>query len=119
MTPEQFRALARARPAVTERAHHDHPDFRVDGKIFATLGPAESGDERGRWAMVRLPADEQAALVDADPEAFEPMPGAWGRQGCTRVWLARASKKRIEPALRSAWRYRATARTRAAHKEAD
>lgn len=116
MTPEQFRKLALARPETEERAHHDHPDFRVDGKIFATLGPSESGDERGRWAMVRLPAEDQAAVVDEDPDAFEPMPGAWGRQGCTRVWLARATMKRVEPLMRSAWRHRATARTRKAHE---
>lgn len=116
MTPERFRTMALAQPEAEERAHQDHPDFRIDGKIFATLGPAESGDERGRWAMVRLPADDQAALVDADPEAYEPMPGAWGRQGCTRVWLKRATVARLEPLMRVAWRHRATARTRKAHE---
>lgn len=119
MKPDRFRTLALACPAVEERSHHDHPDFRVDGKIFATLGPVDSGDDRGRWAMVRLPADEQAALIDADPETFEPMPGAWGRQGCTRVWLAGATVRQLEPALRSAWRHRATKRTLAEHEGAD
>jgi len=116
MTPDRFRRLALEQPASEERAHHDHPDFRVDGKIFATLGPVDSGDERGRWAMLRLPADNQAALVDLDPEAYEPMPGAWGKQGCTRVWLARAKVKDLAPYFRNAWRHRATARTRKAYE---
>jgi hypothetical protein len=60
-----------------------HPDFRVGGKIFATLGyPGK------RWAMVKLTPDQQELLVRGEPEIFAPIKGAWGRRGATNVRLA-------------------------------
>lgn len=102
MNADQFRRLATALPEAVESEHHDHPDFRVGGKVFATLGPD------GSWAMVKLPPDAQADLIDRDPDTYEPMPGAWGRQGCTRVHLKGAKPTEVEPALALAWRTRAT-----------
>ncbi|QDU86600.1 hypothetical protein Pla163_37510 [Planctomycetes bacterium Pla163] len=109
MNAAQFRRLALALPEVVEHEHHDHPDFRVGGKVFATLGPD------GSWAMVKLPPDAQADLIDRDPEAYEPMPGAWGRQGCTRVSLTAAQRTDVEPALALAWHTRATPAIRKKH----
>lgn len=75
-----------------------HPDFRVQGRIFATL----KGDRPA--GMVKLPPDEQSRLVREWPDAFAPEAGAWGRQGCTRVTLAAASAEAVGEAMTLAWR---------------
>ena len=98
MTPNQFRRLALSLPETTESAHMGHPDFRVAGKIFATLGPKETS------GMVRLTPQQQKAFVLAHPKVFEPMNGAWGRRGCTKVILKAATKTILTPALIAAWR---------------
>ena len=56
MTEEQFRSIALSLPETSESAHMCHPDFRVGGKIFATLWPAAG------WAMVKLTPEQQAQL---------------------------------------------------------
>ena len=75
-----------------------HPDFRVGGKIFATLGPDKS------WAMVKLTSDEQALFMRATSAAFAPASGAWGRKGATIVTLAAADEPTVRQALTAAWR---------------
>ena len=104
MTADAFRALALALEAVEERAHMGHPDFRVDGRIFATL---QADGVRG---MVKVPPDEQGALIEAAPGVFTPAAGAWGRQGCTMVVLARAELALVRGALTLAWEAARTAR---------
>lgn len=81
-----------------------HPDFRVGGKIFATLGPGEA------WGMVSLTPEQQAAFVQSAPGMFEVFDNAWGRQGATKVILRSARKTTIRPALIAAWRNRAPKR---------
>ena len=98
MNAADFRALALALPEAVESAHQGHPDFRVRNKIFATLGPDES------WAMVKLGPDTQAEALELAADAFEPIPGAWGKQGCTRVTLKKARKRDVTWALGVAWR---------------
>jgi hypothetical protein len=98
-TPKDFRRLALALPQTDERRHMNHPDFRVGGKIFATLG--YPSNQRG---MVRLTPLEQQDFVEAWPEAFSPVNGAWGRRGCTSVLLAKVSKRALKQALLAAWR---------------
>jgi hypothetical protein len=98
MTPERFRELALSLPETVEGAHMGHPDFRVGEKIFATLGPGEM------WGMVKVTAEEQAALMASEPEAFHPASGAWGRRGCTIVRLRQAKVRTVRHALLSAWR---------------
>ena len=102
MSPGQFRRIALGLPEVEERAHMDHPDFRVGGKIFATLGYPDKG-----WGMVKLSPDEQAALVRAHPAAFRPANGLWGRQGCTLVALEAADVETVHEGLAMAWAARA------------
>ena len=85
-------------PEATESGHMGHPDFRVCGKIFATLGPGEE------WGMVKLTPAQQAELVRAHPAAFEPAAGAWGRRGATTVRLRRAQEEPVRRALLDAWR---------------
>jgi hypothetical protein len=104
MTENQFRRLALSFPGAVESAHMGHPDFRVGGKIFATLWPA-----RG-WAMVRLPIDQQEMFVKAVPGVFEPVKGTWGQRGATTMRLARAQKGMARDALLAAWRERAPRR---------
>jgi hypothetical protein len=98
MTPNDFRKLALSFPETEERAHMNHPDFRVAGKIFATLGYANTDR-----AMVKVTPVEQEMLVNAEPGVFSPETGAWGRQGCTRVSLKAAKKSTIRRALAAAW----------------
>ena len=98
MTPEDFRTLALDLPDAEESAHMGHPDFRVRGKIFATLGPSEA------WGMVKLTPEQQALFVRAEPDVFQPFNGAWGRRGCTRVCLEKAEELTVRQALIAAWR---------------
>ena len=74
-----------------------HPDFRVHGKIFATLGPNEA------WAMVKVTPEQQSVFVRTEPNVFRPIKGAWGRQGCTQVCLETATEPSVRQALTEAW----------------
>ena len=99
MTPDEFRALALGLPEAVEQEHMNHPDFRVGKRIFATLGAPD--DEFG---MVRLTPEDQQHFCEKFPGVFKPVPGGWGRQGCTHVKLADAREEMVIPALRLAWR---------------
>lgn len=76
-----------------------HPDFRVGGKIFATLGYPD--DE---WGMVKLTPEQQEAFVSGDPAVFVPVKGGWGRRGATNVRLRAARTPGVRAALATAWR---------------
>jgi hypothetical protein len=98
MTPKTFRSLALSLPETEEAAHVQHPDFRVGGKIFATLGPDET------WGMAKLTPDQQKVLVAAEPKVFQPASGAWGRRGSTIIQLHDAQELSVRHALLDAWR---------------
>ena len=99
MTPNEFRELALSFPEAIESAHMRHPDFRVAGRIFATLGyPNENS------AMVKLSPDEQKEFVASNPGVFTTAKGAWGRQGSTIVYLSAATIDIVREALTAAWR---------------
>ena len=102
MTAKEFRRMALALPEVVESTHMSHPDFRVGGKIFATLGYPSRG-----WGMVKLTPDQQEMFIEEQPDVFEPASGAWGEQGATTVRLAAAKKGSLRPAMVAAWRNRA------------
>src|SRR4051794_21578158 len=93
MTAEEFRRIALSFPDTEERAHMKHPDFRVHGKIFATLS------QDAEWGMVKLSPEQQQNYLDAAPGVFEPASGAWGRGGSTMVRLKAAQKTMIKRAL--------------------
>ena len=76
-----------------------HPDFRVGGKIFATLGYPDE-----KWAMVKLSPAEQRAFLRSNPEVFRPIKGGWGRHGATNVCLSAAKAAVVRQALAAAWR---------------
>jgi hypothetical protein len=98
---ERFRDIALAFAGTEEGDHMGHPDFRVRGKIFATLGAPDA--EHG---MVGLDPEQQAVAMAAEPEAFAPAAGAWGRRGSTLVRLERVSNEWLERTLRWAWELR-------------
>ena len=93
MTARDFRRIALGMTGATEGAHMGHPDFRAEGRIFATLQP---GDRRG---MVKLTPEQQRELVRDHALAFEREAGACGRQGCTRVWLDQVGEDTLGIAL--------------------
>jgi hypothetical protein len=99
MTADNFRNLALSFPEAAESAHMRHPDFRVHGKIFATLGYPDEN-----FAVVKLTSDEQRDFVRGDPNVFQPVKGAWGRRGNTRIHLPAARIDMVREALSSAWR---------------
>jgi hypothetical protein len=97
MTADDFREIALSLDGAVERSHMNHPDFRANGRIFATL---RSDDTLG---MVKVTPEEQRELRKKHPKVFEPSPGAWGRQGCTDVRLAAADRRTVRPAIELAW----------------
>jgi hypothetical protein len=99
MTASDFRSVALGFPGAVESAHMNHPDFRIGGKVFATLGyPDES------WAMVKLTPDQQGSFVQDAPLVFRPCKGAWGERGATNLHLQSATKAQARAALETAWR---------------
>ena len=86
-------------PETTESAHMDHPDFRVHGKVFATLGYPAKG-----WAMVKLTPEQQHYFSKDYPDIFIPVKGAWGRRGATSVDLKTVRKETLQKAISAAWR---------------
>ncbi len=102
MTAAGFRELALRLPAATEGMHHGVVDFRVGGKIFATL----AYEKQGCGVLLLTPAQQEGMLADA-PEVFSAVPNAWGRQGATLVRLGVVKPDILEAALRTAWLRRA------------
>jgi hypothetical protein len=99
MSASHFRRVALALPGAAEGAHQRTADFRVGKRIFATLGYPDDA-----WGMVKLTQEQQAMLVEAEPEIFRPVPGGWGKQGYTNVLLAKADATTLKSALAMAWK---------------
>ena len=98
LTARDFRRIALGMKDAVESAHMGHPDFRIGGKIFATLhADRKSG-------MVKLTPEQQETFVRDHPAAFAPENGAWGRQGCTAVRLDVADDDTVGEAMTLAWR---------------
>jgi hypothetical protein len=96
---ERFRKVACGMAGAVESAHMGNPDFRVGGRIFATL----SGQARGR-GVLKLTAEQQAEFVAELPEVFEPVQGGWGRMGMTYLVLDKADEATMHGALMVAHR---------------
>jgi hypothetical protein len=101
MTGADFRRIALAMAGAAEGSHFGNPDFRVGGKIFATLSL-----ERDGYGVLLLTPEQQAGMVQDAPEVFSPVPGGWGRNGSTRAMLAKVPPDVLEGALRIAWQNR-------------
>lgn len=91
-----LRRLALALEGTTEAPHFDRTAFRVD-RIYATVPPD------GLSANLKLTPDEQALKCEVHPDAFIPVPNAWGAQGWTTVTLPAVSKDELSAALGMAW----------------
>jgi hypothetical protein len=98
ITAVEFRRLALEMPGAQESSHFETPDFRVGGKIFATLREAEGK------GMLKLTAGDQAMFGDAFPAAFTPGSGYWGAKGWTAVILAEVDADTARHAITLAWR---------------
>jgi hypothetical protein len=96
---DRFRRIACGLPGAVESVHMGNPDFRVGGRIFATL----SGQARGR-GVLKLTAEQQAEFVAELPEVFEPVQGGWGRMGMTYLVLDKADEATMHGALMVAHR---------------
>ena len=105
MTANDFRKMALALPETEEHSHMNHPDFRVAGKIFATLGYPDK--TRG---MVKLSPEDQHYYSKDHPDVFIPVKGVWGRRGATSVQLKPAKKEPLQKAIHAAWSYNAPKR---------
>lgn len=105
MKPAEFRRIALKLPGAVEGAHMGHADFRVGGKVFATLGyPSD------RFGVVMLSPQDQDLIVRDHPKSFAPVKGAWGANGSTTVVLEQATKGPVAAAMEAAWRKRAPKR---------
>lgn len=101
MTVGDFRRLALSLPGAEEGSHMGSADFRVGGRIFATLASQSEG-----YGNLMLTPELQAEFVHEAPDVFLPVAGGWGRNGATHVRLAAANEDLLEGALRAAWKLR-------------
>jgi hypothetical protein len=114
MTADDFRRIALALQGAEEGSHMGNPDFRVGGRIFATLASAAQG-----YGNLMLAPDQQAAFIEDLPEIFIPVKGGWGRMGATHVNLAKATEEQIAGALRTAWGLRVEKNAKAGHRKTE
>jgi len=112
MDTGDFRRIALSLPGTEESSHMGKPDFRVGGKIFATLASAEHG-----YGNLMLTLEQQAAFVEELPEVFLPIAGGWGRMGMTHIRLAVAKEDVLAGALRAAWKLRLEKNARTGQKK--
>jgi hypothetical protein len=96
MTIEEFRKMALGIPKAVELSHMNHPDFRVNGRIFASLGVPDE-----KWGMVKLTSEQQRGFIEK-ADVFKPCAGAWGRHGATNVYLPAAKMTIVRTALKTA-----------------
>ena len=101
MNVADFRRIALSLPGAEESSHMGNPDFRVEGRIFATLASAKQG-----YGNLMLTPEQQASFVEELPEVFLPIQGGWGRMGSTHIRLAEASEDVLRGALHTAWKLR-------------
>ena len=101
MNSDDFRRIALSLEGAVESSHMGSPDFRVGGRIFATLASQSQGN-----GNLMLTPEQQAAFVEELPELFAPVAGGWGRRGATHIRLAASNEDVLTGALRTAWQNR-------------
>jgi hypothetical protein len=111
MNLHDFRRIALSFSGVEESSHMGNPDFRVNGRIFATLASAKQG-----YGNLMLTPEQQQDYVAELPEIFLPIHGGWGRMGMTHVRLSAASEDVLIGALRAAYQLRVTKNAKALRK---
>jgi hypothetical protein len=101
MNAKDFRRIALSFEGAEEGSHMGHADFRVGGRIFATLASQDKG-----YGNLMLTLEQQRGFVEELPEIFVPIAGGWGRMGMTHIRLAEASEDVLRGALQVAWKLR-------------
>src|ERR1700735_231436 len=101
MNAQDFRRLALLLEGAEEGSHMGAADFRVGGRIFATLASVKQG-----YGNLMLSPEQQAIFVEEQPDLFLPVAGGWGRNGATHVRLAAANEDVLAGALQTAWKLR-------------
>lgn len=101
MTPDDFRRIALSFDGAEESSHMGAADFRVGGRIFATLASQDQG-----YGNLSLTPEIQAEFVADRPDVFLPIKGGWGRMGMTHIRLAEADEETLSGALSTAYRLR-------------
>jgi YjbR len=101
MTAADFRKIALSLEGAEEGSHMGAVDFRVGGRIFATLASLAQG-----YGNLMLSPEQQVAFVEEEPEIFLPVAGGWGRNGATHIVLAKTNQDTLTGALRAAWKLR-------------
>jgi len=112
MDAKDFRRMALSLEGAEEGSHMGATDFRMGGRIFATLASEKQG-----YGNLMLTPEQQAAFVGEMPEVFVPIPGGWGRMGMTHIRLAAASEDVLAGALRTAWKLRVEKNAKAGIKK--
>jgi hypothetical protein len=112
MNAADFRRIALSLDGAIEGSHMGAADFRVGGRIFATLASQQQG-----YGNLMLTPEQQAEFVGAEPEIFVPIAGGWGRMGATHIRLDKANEDVLTGALRAAWRLRVEKNTQADRKK--
>lgn len=113
MTINDFRRIALSFEGAEESSHMGAPDFRVGGRIFATLASQKQG-----YGNLMLTLEQQATFVEELPEVFLPIPGGWGRMGMTHIRLAAANEDVLSGALHTAWKLRVEKNGKSGRKKA-
>ena len=111
MNAADFRRIALSLEGAEEGSHMGAADFRVAGRIFATLASVKQG-----YGNLMLTQEQQAALVEELPEMFVPIAGGWGRMGMTHIRLAAANEDVLRGALQAAWKLRVEKNARVGKK---
>lgn len=101
MTVDDFRRIALSLEGAVESSHRGAPDFRVGGRIFATLASQQQG-----FGNLMLTPEAQAEFTADRPDAYLPIAGGWGRMGMTHVRLAAVDEDDLTGAIRTAWHLR-------------
>lgn len=112
MTPADFRRIALSLEGAEQGSHMGSVDFRVGGRIFATLASQAQG-----YGNLMLTPEQQAAFVEEMPDVFLPVAGGWGRMGATHIRLAAATEDVLTGALQTAWRLRVEKNARPSGKK--
>jgi len=112
MKIDDFRRIALGLDGAEEGSHIGHADFRLGGRVFATLASADQG-----YGNLMLTAEQQTAFVSELPEVFFPIKGGWGRMGMTHVRLATVTEDVLAGALRTAWQLRCEANANVRKKQ--
>jgi hypothetical protein len=111
MNIRDFRRIALSFEGAEESSHMGQPDFRVGGRVFATLASAKQG-----YGNLMLTVEQQQAFVAELPEVFLPIAGGWGRMGMTHIRLAAASEDVLTGALHTAWKLRVEKNAKSSRK---